>query len=177
MLEIMKNNYFDDVYAVLEQSFPPSERRNYDNQKKLLNDKYYKIYISHKNDEIKGFMAVWEFENLTFLEHFAVNEKYRNNGIGCEMINELIKMRDVSVYLEAELPENSIAQRRIEFYKRNGFNLNKYIFIQPSMEKNQPSVPLKIMTYPHIISDREYEEYCKIILRYVYKFHGGNYES
>ena len=53
-----------------------------------------------------------------------------------------------------EPPETELTRRRIGFYERNGFVLNDYDYVQPSLGEGKDPVPLRIMTWPRGM-DRE----------------------
>ena len=71
--------------------------------------------------------------------------------------------------LEVEPPEDDLTKRRVAFYERNGFVLNHYPYIQPSVSKGRPSVPLLIMTYGRAIEEVEYLGMKKVVYERVYK--------
>ena len=68
MLELRKINIdeFDNVFAIMEQSFPDDERRNYTEQRALFDNPEYSIYVvdDDRDNRIKAFIAVWDFEDL-----------------------------------------------------------------------------------------------------------------
>ena len=105
----------------MEISFPKDEYRNYDKQLSLMDNPAYRIYVmpDMETDDIKAFIAVWEFETIVYIEHFAVNPDHRNNGLGSKILCEIIKIVNKTICLEVELPENELAVRRIGFYERN----------------------------------------------------------
>lgn len=41
----------------------------------------YKLYIQEHQERIIAFLAVWEFDDINFTEHFAVESAYRGNGL------------------------------------------------------------------------------------------------
>ncbi len=168
MLVKITKNEFDKVYEILEQSFPLSERRTYQGQKQLLNKDYYKIYALKENDEIKAFIAVYELESFLFIEHFAVEDRYRNQGLGGLILRELSSIYDKQVILEVEKPESEIAKRRIEFYKRNGFYYNEYHYIQPALNEKSSAIELKIMSTKSRLDKTEFEIKRELIYKNVY---------
>ena len=57
--------------------------------------------------------------------YFAVDKKYRNNGIGSKVLQAITK--DNTVMLIIERPVDKLTQRRKDFYLRNSFyNTNVY---------------------------------------------------
>ena len=170
MTQLLDVQEFDQMYEIMEQSFPDDEYRGYKGQKSLFENPEYRVYV-HKNDDtgkIDGFLAAWEFEELLFLEHFAVSGKVRNAGIGGRMLREVLSQVNKLVCLEVELPQGELEKRRIGFYERNGFFFNEYPYMQPSIAKGRNPIPLRIMTYLKPVSQKEHEEIKKLLYRKVY---------
>lgn len=168
MVIIDKTN-FDAVYSLLERSFPPDERRSYEEQKKLLDEKEYKIYAKFDGDALVGFLATWSFGTQAYVEHFAVSPEFRNNGEGSRMLAETIKTLGVPVCLEVEKPEDELTTRRINFYKRNGFFLNLYPYIQPAYSPEKQPVPLLIMSTGANLTESEFKKIRSSLYKIVYK--------
>ena len=160
---------FDKVFRLIEISFPKDEYRTYDEQKALLDNPAYEIYIYSDDDIIKAFIAVWKFDSFVFIEHFAVDPIYRNSGIGSEFLRESVRVFGKTVCLEVELPNNEMASRRIGFYERNNFFLNKYPYIQPPISTGRNPVPLLIMTSERPVNDMEFRRIKEILYSQVYK--------
>lgn len=171
MLELItKDNGFDEVYAIMDESFPETEYRPYEEQKALFCDPAYKIYVKRgENGATVGFLAAWDFDEVLFIEHFAVSPKKRNGGVGSDMLRELAEMTKKPMCLEVEPPEDDLTKRRVAFYERNGFVLNHYPYIQPSVSKGRPAVPLLIMTSGKAVGETEYLGMKRVVYERVYK--------
>ena len=169
-LETLQVKDFDKVYSIMEESFPIDERRTYEEQKALLDNELYNIYVLYdsKNDDIKAFIAIWQFDDFAFVEHFAVSSLYRNGGIGAFILQEVKKLLSCMICLEVELPEEEMAKRRIGFYERNGFYYNEYEYMQPAMSKGRKEIPLRIMTSEEKITENRFEEIRDLLYKYVY---------
>lgn len=171
MIRKLMREDFDSIFQIIEISFPEDEYRTYDEQKSLLDNSVYEVYILPDLDDkaIKAFIAVWNFDSFAFIEHFAVNPTYRNNGIGSAFLREIVCMLGKMVCLEVEPPDNEMAYRRICFYERNNFFLNKYPYTQPPISAGRNPVPLLIMTYGRYINKMEFAEIKGELFTYVYK--------
>ncbi len=105
-LEKLDRSDFEEVYRIMEQSFPADERRKKEGQQKLLEEEKYELLGVRNGGRLLAFLAVWEFAEFVFIEHFAVSETARNSGIGGKMLEELARQKAGKVVLEVELPED-----------------------------------------------------------------------
>lgn len=159
---------FPKIHEIMHAVFPPNERRSYNGQRELMNHHNYKLYLQRHQERIIAFLAVWEFDDFNYIEHFAVESAYRGNGLGEKMLNEYLSHAVKPVFLEVEPPLTEIARRRIKFYERVGFHLNKFDYRQPALQAGQKPLLLKNMSYPNPLEE-VFFCYCKkIIFQTVY---------
>ena len=170
MIEKLRIQDFDAIYDLMEKSFPSDEYRTYDEQKALLNDPDYSIYVLYNEyQDIKAFIAAWEFNTFAFIEHFAVNPEHRNSGIGSYILNELVELLGKTVCLEVEPTETEMATRRIGFYKRNNFFFNEYPYMQPAISQGKNAIPLFVMTSGRKVDEDIFEQIKGTLYKRVYK--------
>ena len=165
MIRRMKDHEFPKVFGIMEASFPPDERRPYDEQKALLSDPRFTVYV---NDDATAFITIWSFDDFAFAEHIAVDPTLRSSGMGSAMLKELIAALTLPLCLEAEPPVEDIQKRRIAFYERNGLTLNSYPYLQPPISKGKGIVPLMIMTSCGEISLSDFRHIREVLYREVY---------
>ena len=144
MLKKMEIKEFDQVYTLMEESFPKDEYRDYQKQKELFQNPEYQILIE-KDPELREIKAF-----------FAVNPVLRNGGVGSRMLKALTEDAEKMIILEVEPPTEEIAVRRVRFYERNGFFFNDYPYIQPSMGEGRKETPLFLMSTERKIDEEEY---------------------
>ena len=170
MMRKARKEEFESIYALMEQSFPLDEYRTCEEQKKLLEHPAYNIYVlpGAKSTDIRAFLAVWEFEELVFVEHFAVAPTERNQGTGSHMLRQLLDMRKKPACLEVEPPVEDFAARRIGFYERVGFCLNEYPYVMPALSGEKRPVQLMVMTYPEKVCEAEFIKIKQLLMREVY---------
>lgn len=170
-LQKLNSEDFKDFFEIMKMSFPSIERRTYEDQFSLLENKYYKIMgLKDENNDLSSFIALWEFEKFYFIEHFAVHKKLRGHGMGTHMIKQIQEyVGNKPILLEVEIPEEDIAKRRVEFYKRCGFYFNTYEYMQPPLQKGYPLLPLRIMSYPEKLIESDFYRFRDIIYKNVYK--------
>ena len=171
MLSKMNLKEFDEVFKIMDNSFPNTEMRTYEGQKKLLLENIYSIDVERNNeDKIIGFIAHWELTDFSYTEHFAVEKNQRGNNIGAKMLNEFCKNQKRPVVLEVEYPEDDFSIRRIGFYERNNFTMNEHKYVQPPTREGNPFVPLKIMSIPRKITENEFKTLNNDLYNIVYKY-------
>ncbi|MEM1484382.1 GNAT family N-acetyltransferase [Oscillospiraceae bacterium PP1C4] len=168
-LEQLNTEDFLMVYQIMEQSFPPCERRTYEKELELLKNPNYHVFVMKKdNMDIVGFLATWELETFRFVEHFAIQQAARGLGIGSEMMKEYLSYENKPVFIEVEEPDTMMSKRRIDFYKRLGFVYNGFGYLQPCLQDNTTEVSLKIMSYPAGITQSEFNHFRDEVFSKVY---------
>mgnify|MGYP000003567379 FL=1 len=169
MLRKMRSGEFDGVYGIMESSFPADEIRPYGEQKERLSRENYVIYVTpSKNGRVGAFITAYDFPGFAFVEHFAVAEDFRGGGIGSRILGELKETVKKRICLEVEPPETETAKRRIAFYERNGFTLNRYPYTQPPISAGRNAIPLMIMTTDGAVTEEEFCAMKKTLHREVY---------
>ncbi|MBQ6946459.1 MAG: GNAT family N-acetyltransferase [Clostridia bacterium] len=169
MIEVLKIEDFDQMYHVMQYSFPPEERRTYNEQKALFNDPRYRVYVQKEQGSVIAFLASWHLDGFVFFEHFAVAKEKRNCGVGGRFLQEVVQTVKTLVCLEVEPPRDEFSCRRIGFYERNGFTLNDYPYMQPSITAGQPPIPLMLMTIGGSVTEAEFLNLKNQLYREIYK--------
>ena len=159
---------FREAWAIYESSFPPNEKRPLSGQMRIFGDRRYRFFTAYEKGRLVGILTSWRLERFIFIEHFAVSENLRGQGLGTRLMKGYIKLNRSNIVLEAERLKTEISKRRIGFYKRLGFKLNKYDYIQPSYGKGRKPVPMFLMSYPNPISRKEFLEVRKELHKTIY---------
>lgn len=142
----------EKAMRLYEESFPEDERRD---RSKLIevarerNGQFVTSQIKWKGRFI-GILYWWDFGTFAYIEHFAVDPKLRNAGLGSRALTQFVdSMRKArkGVVLEAEPAcSGDIAFRRIGFYERHGFEaLKEYTYLQPPYSPDKHPVELWLM--------------------------------
>ena len=159
---------FKEVYEKMETAFPVEERRDFMDQKECLKEKCFNFFRIIENNTDVGFVSLWLFENFIFIEHLAIDENKRSGGYGTKTIEHIKNLFKKPIILEAEAPETEQQIKRIRFYERLGFKVNNLYYEQPSYHSGE-GVPLKILSYPDYLSDKEFNEFLTTTREFVYK--------
>lgn len=143
------------LITLYKEAFPAEERRNTEQLKHLIRVKpgmYFNV-IEYEG-ELAGLFVYWDFEGFFYLEHLAVFPEIRNKKIGQKVLDFFDRNFDGIRLLEVEPTEDEMSTRRVNFYKRNGYEVLDTEYVQPSYDGVRQSIPLWIMgnkNYP----DRE----------------------
>jgi len=173
-LRELKKNEIQAYTRLLKDSFPPDERREDAEQRRLFERSAFHTLVPEKpgveyNDWLSAFVSYWEFEEFCYLEHFAVSPRLRGQGLGQTILAALIERLNQPLALEAEPPgTGKIAARRVAFYERSGFILNHWDYIQPAYSADKSPVPLVFMTCPSAIDIGTFRRYRDVIYREAY---------
>lgn len=157
-----------EIFEIMEKSFPLTEYRTEAEQAALFEKPYYRVFAHTEGGRAIGFIAVWQFPALTFIEHLATLPEARNRGIGAELVSFICSSSEQVVCLEVEPPEDELTRRRVGFYERCGMHLNGYPYIQPSISAGREPIPLRIMTSGREVGASEYEDIRDLLYREVY---------
>jgi Acetyltransferases len=153
--------FFKKAWNLYKKSFPPEERRQLCTQRKIMDNPLYHFEIITDNNEFTGFILWWDFENIRYIEHLAILPQLRGKGYGQHVLKRFTSRPEIPTLLEVEHPDTEINKRRIDFYQRIGFVINKYEYKQPPYKKRGNYVPLILMTYPKIISKENINLFCQ----------------
>jgi len=149
--------YFEKAWQIYLEAFPKKERRTLKEQEKLLEKSNYKMLCYVKEDILIAIVWYWDIDSYTFLEHFAVSNKLRGQAFGSKILNEFIKNNE-NIILEIEPIVDVVTQKRLEFYEKFGFVINKHEHFQVPFRKNAPEIKLLFMTQNTIMPKNDYEK-------------------
>lgn len=161
------------LYEYMEQlitaAFPPEEYRPLEELRLYTDSKphFYNNIIFH-HDTLVGFITYWDFGKFYYVEHFAVDPAQRNGGHGKNVLNHLCELLQHPIVLEVEMPEEEMAQRRINFYKRQGFALWEKPYLQPPYRPGDDYLPMLLMAHGNLECERDFETVKNSIYREVY---------
>ena len=120
------------VWTIAEDSFPPEEREPCKDFLQPIENGRSILYLACLGDKVAGFTKLTRLgQSLIYLmEYLAVNEKFRNRGIGSQILHfireDLQHQPTAGILLEVEPPPSAagshrqLRDRRIRFYQRHG---------------------------------------------------------
>lgn len=163
---------FKEIYRLLEASFPSDELREKADFLSLRENDLFHALILKEEGKIAGFAGVWLFSGTGYIEYLAVSPTLRNRGLGKAMLEEIFSLFPEPFILEAEPEEmGGMAPRRIGFYRRLGFQVNSFSYLQPAYSKKKKPLPLSILSRPNLLSEEEFCRNRDLLYENVYHFH------
>ena len=128
--EITIKEFKKDIYKEYKKLFPAIERKPYYLIRKTFNKGFTKI-LKITNDNITvGFFILNIIDSYIQIDYFAIFEKYQSNGYGSAALKELNCKypNNQGIFIEIEKlglgsteAENTLREKRFNFYKRSGF--------------------------------------------------------
>ena len=146
------------IERIYTESFPPDERRDFSDVIRLLeeNDDFFIVLLSDENKAV-GFISYWEWNDFSYVEHFAVDSSCRGSGYGATAMTELLKRIN-----------NPAVQRRIRFYERLGFVLCTRPYTQPPYSSEKQPLELYLMSFGKIDLNQVFDTVASRIHQKVY---------
>ena len=144
------HRYYPFVEELLHSAFPADERRDDELQCEYTDsNEYFHCLLIQKSSRPVGLLTYWDFDTFVYIEHFAISEELRKNGLGMQAITRFVGEINLPVVLEVEMPriKGDITHRRIAFYRRAGFTLRKMAYKQPPYREGDEWLSMKLMSY------------------------------
>jgi GNAT superfamily N-acetyltransferase len=106
-------------YEKLNQYFPIEEMKSREHMETLLKER---SDIYHIDESPKHILLYVELEHFIFIDYLLVSKNTRGEGIGHKLLEKL-KRKEKPIILEVEPInyEDSDTEKRLHFYKREGF--------------------------------------------------------
>lgn len=143
----------DGYIELYTEAFPEDERRDWKSNSDAENfikehKEMSSLLVFDDNSCFIGFLNYWLLPDRCsfYCEHFAIDKRMRDKGVGAELFDKFRKMSSDRIILEVEPPADDTSRRRIDMYRRNGMALHSDIeYIQPSYNTDKEPVRLVIM--------------------------------
>lgn len=138
-------SYIESLYL---DSFPPDERRPFEQIVAMLReDSVFVLRLLCDDGRRVGFISCWQWPDLAYVEHFAVDPAVRGGGYGAAALQRLCAEAGTPIVLEVEKPHDEMSRRRIGFYRRCGFVLSERPYVQPPYSEGARPLPLHLMFF------------------------------
>lgn len=133
------------IYQAYCTAFPEDERRNESQYLSLLTHPKAGIYALYNAKDFIGYLIMWHLSTFVFIEHFEIFPSFRGQNLGSSVLISLNSSFGTTV-LESEPPQlSTIAQKRINFYKKNGFYIIDKHYMQPAYDISKQALHLYLL--------------------------------
>jgi ribosomal protein S18 acetylase RimI-like enzyme len=146
-----------DLKQIYEASFPEDERRDWKQLLELLNNTQFSLNEIYDQQKFLGFISIWNLNEFSFIEHFAIKGIYQGKGYGTQAIKQVLSMNSKPFILEVEEPFSENARKRIAFYERLNFTINDFNYFQPPYSVEKRSIKMLLLSYPTKIYPEDFE--------------------
>lgn len=170
---------FNKVYRIMEEAFQENQIRSRVKMYELLTQQNnYSIYcvgnIGRQDRNVIGFIVIWELDDVVFFESMAIEKHMRGKGLRGLLFDLVVKATTKPILFEIEPPEAFAQKRRIKLYESHNMIYNDYTYLKPPLKKDDEFMPLKLMSYPKALTNREFKDFQDVIHRDVYNYHDGD---
>ncbi len=169
-LHSCSDEYAEELISLYLEIFPENQRHTKEDFENLLNNNSsFFCNAVLINDALVGFFHYWDFETFLFLEHIATEPPLRGHKLGEKTINLVRSFTDKPLVIEVEPAEISeYGGRRIEFYRRLGFETIQQEYLQPPYRKGDAYITLELMSDHHQFATENFEMIKSTIYKHVY---------
>lgn len=158
---------FETLYA---KSFPVFEQRTQEQQAAAFAFSQYHLDLYYEDGIFIGFIAYWQFERYSYVEHFAVHDMHRGHGYGAQLLNRFVDGQARQVVLEIDPIIDEISVARWRFYERCGFSQNSDPHVHPPYRDGYVGHSLIVLSSGGILGSKVYESFYRDLINVVMKF-------
>ncbi|WP_053361897.1 GNAT family N-acetyltransferase [Bacillus sp. FJAT-27251] len=167
-------------YEKLNQYFPIEEMKSKEHIETLLQERKD---IYHKDEGPNHVLMYVELENFVFIDYLFVSKNARGQGLGHKLLDKL-KKKGKPIILEVEPVdyEDTDTEKRLKFYKREGFEHAKSIgYSRRSLATNKLNAMEILFWSPaqeseDLVFDAMKKTYTMIHTYKDEKFYGASYQ-
>ena len=164
--KLSESDHSHFAQKLFEEAFPEQERPPFSSLRQRDAGKFH-FLVAENGDEPVGILTYWNFDDLVYVEHFAIAEELRNQGLGKAVFLNFLSQQTEQVVLEVEPPNTEEADHRVEFYASMGFFQNPQPYVQPSYHGDDRTVDMIIMS-KYELDDDEFDEIRHLLYHEVY---------
>lgn len=151
-------NEIEELYeSFLLKDFPADELKTLKTITNAYQAGRYACYVMEEADNITAYACfAWYHEEVKILDYFAVSKEIRQKGYGSKMLTWIKDNPDINeLIVESEDPEygdspeeTRIREKRLDFYKKNGF-------IKRKTKVSLGGVAFNLMTLTDKLSEKD----------------------
>ena len=162
------STFSNEIFQSYCSAFPENERRDEEQFSALFSNPQVQVLTINRDNISCGYLILWQLSEYLFIEHLEIYPQFRVQKIGSKVLHKLQNLYPI-IILESE-PDflNESAQKRMDFYKKNGFKILDKNYIQPAYSSEKESINLFLMS--NISPRQNLDSTIKEIHKMVYNF-------
>lgn len=155
MIQVESIRDWTPVWSMYETAFPRCERRSWEqHQRALATEAGFSCVQISRSFQPVALLFYWHLSgDLLFVEHLAVAEHCRGQGVGNAVLQWLQKMGK-PIILEIEPVVDFVTERRRRFYHSAGFAELPYEHVQLPYHADTPPVPMHLLSWPGVLPEQ-----------------------
>lgn len=159
------------IWELYERAFPRCERRSPAAHLRAMScGEVFHCRKILKGGDVVGLLFYWQFPEFIFVEHLAVAEDRRGQGVGCGAL-KLLCQKGLPIVLEIEPPADEVTQRRLQFYLSCDFVELDAEHEQLPFHEDSSAVPMRLLSWPGPLAAADVallEHYLRdVVMRFV----------
>lgn len=170
-IEHTEDEKFRQLLQLYQEAFPEEERREIQQLERLIREEPRMVFNAILCDgQPAGLFIYWDLEEFFYLEHLAVFAELRNRKIGQQVLDYVARHLEGERFLEVEPAADEMTSRRVNYYRRNGYEVVTEDYEQPAYDRTKKGMPLWVMSNTGTVSP-DLERKIKRIQQTVYWNH------
>lgn len=158
------------IEELLIATFPREEYRDLHEQRNnVATKREFHLMLAYRGKEPIGFISYWELGEFCYVEHLATLPSVRGCGMGREILEQLKGITE-KIVLEVEEPVDELTIRRINFYRRAGFNVCPLPYEQPPYRAGDGKLPMRLMFHGCPADKEHFTGAKELIYKQVYNY-------
>ncbi|MDH6311041.1 ribosomal protein S18 acetylase RimI-like enzyme [Dysgonomonas sp. PFB1-18] len=165
----IKDKWYSPFREIYTTSFPVFEQRSPKQQSDAFKDSHYHLSAWIDGEKLLSFVSYWDFEGYIYIEHLAVNPELRGQNIGSQMLDAFADEVKKTVILEIDPLIDEVSEKRLAFYEKLGYKINKYKHTHPAYNKDYKPHNLVVLSLYEELKDEEYQQFYNDLVHIVMK--------
>ena len=164
--------HFAMLDALYARAFPWHEQRESEAKRQALSHPRYALEAWFDEGVFVGLSGCWQFAGYGYIEHLAIDDTLRSRGYGKQLLAQILTRAPLTI-LEIDPLVDDASVRRKGFYERCGYVANAFAHVHPPYQAANRGHELIVMSYPHAISQSEFDSFTLDLGEKVMKYSEG----
>lgn len=167
----LSEKMFTAVWNVYQYSFPDYEKRKMETHCKAMKNSRFNAMGVFENAKFVGMIFYWEFDGLSYIEHFAIVKELRGKNYGTKILADFCEKRQ-NVLLEIDPPVEEVSKKREHFYHRLGFVTSEFSYTHHSYLEEDVPHTLVMMSYKKPLCEDDFESFKQLMFGTIMNYSG-----